>query len=410
MKPALESLLARLGRIGAKSGDDNETRLRKALLVLISLAILPIAVFWGVLYLALGSVVGYIPLVYAAILAVAIMVFARTRNAEFLLLVNLIDIVLAPTLSMIPLGGFVGSSAVGIWGILAPMGALVFSGVRSSIRWYAAWVVIFMTCGFAGELYGGASGLPYWFTTTMLALNVVVGGTFVFALLAFFAQQRLDAQERADNLLLNILPRSIAERLKDRPQTIADQFSAASILFADVADFTPTVTRLAPAQVVGLLDRLFSEFDTLTEKYGLEKIKTIGDCYMAAAGIPTPRPDHAQAMANLALDMLDAMRLDKEVVDLRLQLRIGINSGPVVAGVIGRKRFLYDLWGDAVNIASRMESHGTPGRIQISRSTYELIAEEFECEPRGSVSVKGKGEMDTWYLVGRKPPATAEAA
>jgi len=410
VKPALEVLLARLGRIGAKPGDDNETRLRKALLVLISLAILPIALFWGVLYLALGSVVGYIPLVYAAILAVAIVVFARTRNAEFLLLVNLIDIVLAPTLSMIPLGGFIGSSAVGIWGILAPLGALVFSGVRSSIRWYAAWVAIFMTSGILGEMLGGASGLPYWFTTTMLALNVVVGGTFVFALLAFFAQQRLDAQERADNLLLNILPRSIAERLKDRPQTIADQFNAASILFADVADFTPTVTQLAPAQVVGLLDRLFSEFDTLTEKYGLEKIKTIGDCYMAAGGIPTPRPDHAQAIANLALDMLDAMRLDKEVADLGLQLRIGINSGPVVAGVIGRKRFLYDLWGDAVNIASRMESHGTPGRIQISESTYELIADQFVCEPRGPVSVKGKGEMNTWYLVGRKPAATAEAA
>ena len=410
MNATLESLLARLAAIGAKPGDDGETRVRKSLLVLISLAILPIALFWGVLYLALGSVVGYIPLVYAAILAGAILVFARTRNAEFLLLVNLIDIVLAPTLSMIPLGGFIGTSAVGIWGILAAMGALVFSGVRSSIRWYAAWVVIFMACGILGELYGGASGLPYWFTTTMLALNIVVGGTFVFALLAFFAQQRLDAQERADNLLLNILPRSIAERLKAKPQTIADQFSAASILFADVADFTPTVEKLAPAEVVDLLDHLFSRFDTLTEKYGLEKIKTIGDCYMVAAGIPTPRPDHATALAGLALDMLDAMRDDKDVAHLGLQLRIGINSGPVVAGVIGRKRFLYDLWGDAVNIASRMESHGTPGRIQISGSTYELVADAFECQPRGPVAVKGKGEMNTWYLVGPKPSPGARAA
>jgi guanylate cyclase len=224
----------------------------------------------------------------------------------------------------------------------------------------------------------------------------------VFALLAFFAQQRQDAQERADHLLLNILPRSIAEKLKDKPQTIADQFSAASILFADVADFTPTVEKLAPAQVVGLLDQLFSRFDTLTETYGLEKIKTIGDCYMAAAGIPTPRPDHARALADLALDMLDAMRADRDVARLGLQLRIGINSGPVVAGVIGRKRFLYDLWGDAVNIASRMESHGTPGRIQISEATYELVKGEFDCERRGPVAVKGKGEMETWYLVGRK--------
>ena len=402
LRAAFDGILVRLSAIGAQPGDDQETRLRKALLVLISLAILPIALFWGVLYLALDSVVGYIPLVYAAILAVAVAIFARTRNAEFLLRVNLIDIILAPTLSMIPLGGFIGASAVGIWGILAPMGALVFSGVRSSIRWYAAWVLIFMTCGILGQLFGGPSGLPDWFTTTMLALNVVVGGTFVFALLAFFAQQRLDAQERADNLLLNILPRSIAEKLKDRPQTIADQFSAASILFADVADFTPTVEKLQPAEVVGLLDQLFSRFDTLTEKYELEKIKTIGDCYMAAAGIPTPRPDHARALALLALDMLEVMRTDKAVTDLDLQLRIGINSGPVVAGVIGRKRFLYDLWGDAVNIASRMESHGTPGRIQISGATYDLLRDEFECEPRGPVAVKGKGEMDTWYLLGPK--------
>ena len=153
--------------------------------------------------------------------------------------------------------------------------------------------------------------------------------------------------------------------------------------------------------MVGYLDRLFSHFDALAERYGLEKIKTIGDCYMVAAGVPTPRPDHARALALMALDMLEAMRSNDDVEHLGLELRVGINSGPVVAGVIGRKRFLYDLWGDAVNTASRMESHGTPGRIQVTRSTYELLADEFECEPRGTISVKGKGELEAWYLVGR---------
>ncbi|MGH3092528.1 MAG: adenylate/guanylate cyclase domain-containing protein, partial [Gaiellaceae bacterium] len=157
--------------------------------------------------------------------------------------------------------------------------------------------------------------------------------------------------------------------------------------------------RLPPAAVVGYLDHLFSHFDELAERYGLEKIKTIGDCYMVAAGVPTPRPDHARALALMALDMLEAMRSDDEVGHLGLELRIGINSGPVVAGVIGRKRFLYDLWGDAVNTASRMESHGTPGRIQITRATYELLADEFECEPRGTIALKGKGEVETWYLI-----------
>src|SRR6185436_9761226 len=154
-------------------------------------------------------------------------------------------------------------------------------------------------------------------------------------------------QAKSENLLLNILPRSIADQLKAQTQPIADQFNAASILFADVVDFTPWAERLAPGEVVGILDQLFSHFDTLAERHGLEKIKTIGDCYMAAAGVPTPRPDHARAVALMALDMLDATRASDAVGQLGLELRVGINSGPVVAGVIGRKRFLYDLWGDA---------------------------------------------------------------
>ena len=169
--------------------------------------------------------------------------------------------------------------------------------------------------------------------------------------------------------MLNILPRSIAERLKADSTTIADQFAAASIVFADVVDFTPLSERLPPAEVVGILDHLFTRFDLLADRYGVEKIKTIGDAYMVAAGIPTPRPDHAQVMADMALDMREALRAEDAIGRLGLELRIGINSGPVVAGVIGRKRFLYDLWGDAVNMASRMESHGTPGRIQVTRAT-----------------------------------------
>jgi guanylate cyclase len=369
-----------------------------------------------VLYLAFGSPVGAVPFVYFAILAGAIVVFSRTRDASTLLRVNLLDILFAPTLSMIPLGGFLSAGGVGLWGVLAPLGALVFGNVRSAIRWYAAYVVVFLASGIAGELLGGVEPhVPVWFTTTMLALNVVVGGTLVFTLLALFAQQRGDAlaalrgeQAKAETLLLNILPRSIADKLKDHTQTIADQFSSASILFADVVDFTPMSENLAPADVVGLLDHLFSHFDALAERYGLEKIKTIGDCYMVAAGVPSPRPDHARALVLMALDMVDAMRFSDDVGHLGLELRIGINSGPVVAGVIGRKRFLYDLWGDAVNTASRMESHGTPGRIQITRATYELIADEFVCEPRGTIAVKGKGEMEAWYVVARREDRAPE--
>ena len=421
IRATADRVTARLVLVGADPHDDEDMRARKALLVLISVLILPVAAVWGALYLALGSPVGVVPLVYFGVLLGAIAVFSHTRNFSRLLRVGEVDILLAPTLSMIPLGGFLYSGGVGLWGILAPLGALVFSEVRSAARWFVAYVVVFLGSGIAGEVIGPIwSPLPSWFTSTMLALNIAVGGAIVFTLLAVFASQRRDAlaalrveQAKAENLLLNILPRSIADKLKAQAQPIADQFESASILFADVVDFTPWSERLPPAEVVGYLDHLFSHFDELAERYGLEKIKTIGDCYMVAAGVPTPRPDHARALAFMALDMLDAMRTADQVAHLGLQLRVGINSGPVVAGVIGRKRFLYDLWGDAVNTASRMESHGTPGRIQITRATYELLADEFEFEPRGTIAVKGKGEIETWHLLrprGDRPSAAADGA
>ena len=178
------------------------------------------------------------------------------------------------------------------------------------------------------------------------------------------------------------------------------EFESATIVFADVVDFTPLAGRLAPAEVVGILDRLFSHFDTLVERHGLEKIKTIGDAYMAAAGVPDPLPDHARRAALLALDMRDVLATSTIEDQRGLELRIGISSGPVIAGVIGTKRFLYDLWGDAVNTASRMEAHGTPGEILITRATYELVKDDFVCRFRGTIPVKGKGMMETWYLVG----------
>ena len=405
--------LDRAARIGADPHDDDGHRLRKALLVLVSVLILPISLAWGAIYLALGATAGLVAWLYFALSAGAIAIFSRTHDTEWLLRVELLAILLAPTISMAFVGGFVGSGAVGLWGILAPLGALVFDGARSGLRWFVAFVAVFLVSGTVGELAGlGQSTLPAWFESTMIALNVTVAGAIVFLLLMLFVRQREDAlaalqaeQDRAESLLLNILPRSIADKLKADSATIADQFAAASILFADIVDFTPLSDQLQPAEVVGLLDHLFTHFDLLAERYGVEKIKTIGDCYMVAAGVPTPRADHARVTALMALDMREAMRSEDGVGHLGLELRIGINSGPVVAGVIGRKRFLYDLWGDAVNTASRMESHGTPGQIQVTRATYELLRDDFDLEPRGTVPIKGKGDVETWYLVGRRPAA-----
>ena len=402
-------MAAVLARIGGDPRDDEEMRQKKALLVLLAVLILPVSVLWGSLYLGFGSSVGIVPFVYFAVSLGSLVVFARTRSFQPLLVTQLLDILLTTTVGQMLVGGFLPSGGVGLWGILAPLGALVFLEVRRAVRWFVAFLVVFLLTGVAGEVLFPDADLPVWFTTTMLALNIIGTASVAFALLASFAHQRNAAltalraeQEKSEVLLLNILPRPIAERLKAATQTIADHFAAASVLFADVVDFTPLSQRLQPAEVVGILDRLFSRFDALVEMHGLEKVKTIGDCYMAAAGVPDPHTDHARRAALLALDMRDEVATWAVGDQPRLELRIGINSGPVIAGVIGTKRFLYDLWGDAVNTASRMESHGTPGEIQITRETYELLKEEFVCRRRGTILVKGKGQLETWYLVGSR--------
>jgi guanylate cyclase len=396
-----------LARIGADPADDEELRQKKALLVVVAVLILPVSVVWGSLYLGFGSPVGVIPFVYFTVSVASLILFARTRRFEPFLITQLLDILLTTTAGQMFVGGFLPSGGVALWGILAPLGALVFVEVRQAVWWFVAFVAVFVLTGILGEVLFSDADLPVAFTSTMLALNIVGTASVAFTLLAIFAHQRNAAltalrseQAKSEALLLNILPRPIADRLKAAAQPIADQFAGASIVFADVVDFTPLAQRLSPARLVGLLDRLFSRFDVLVERHGLEKIKTIGDCYMAAAGVPTPQPDHARRAALLALEMRDVLASSVVAGEPRLELRIGINSGPVVAGVIGTKRFLYDLWGDAVNIASRMESHGTPGEIQITRATYELLKDEFVCRRRGTILVKGTGEMETWYLVG----------
>lgn len=215
-------------------------------------------------------------------------------------------------------------------------------------------------------------------------------------------QQLTVEQEKSEQLLLNILPQPIAEQLKEGQSSIADGFAEATVLFADLVNFTKLSEKMPPTHLVALLNEIFSQFDRLTEKHGLEKIKTIGDAYMVVGGLPTPRADHAEAIAEMALDM------QAEITRFNLRrghdcdIRIGINTGPVVAGVIGTKKFIYDLWGDTVNVASRMESHGLPGEIQVTAATYERLKQRYRFHSRGPIHVKGKGDMEAYLLTGRK--------
>jgi adenylate cyclase len=207
---------------------------------------------------------------------------------------------------------------------------------------------------------------------------------------------------KSERLLLNILPRSIAVQLKQEPTAIAEHFEEVSILFADIVGFTPLSERMSAIELVKLLNHIFSDFDRLTEKYGLEKIKTIGDAYMVAGGLPIAKTDHAEAIAAMALEMQVAIGQLQQSRGLPLSIRIGINTGSVVAGVIGLKKFIYDLWGDAVNVASRMESSGEAGKIQVTAVTYDRLKTQYDFERRGKIAVKGKGEMITYWLIGKK--------
>ena len=217
-----------------------------------------------------------------------------------------------------------------------------------------------------------------------------------------YLKKLAEEQEKSEQLLLNILPKAIAERLKRGESTIADSFDDVTVLFGDIANFTKLSADLSPAQLVEILNRIFSLFDELADKYNLEKIKTLGDAYMVVGGLPIPQANHAEAIAEMALEMQSIIGQFSLKVGEPLQMRIGINTGPVEAGVIGMKKFTYDLWGDTVNTANRMESHGISGKIQVTAITYERLKEKYVLEERGKITVKGKGEMITYFLTGRK--------
>jgi adenylate cyclase len=395
----------RLRSLGSDPADSRELRERKGLLVLTTVLVQPAGLIWGSLYWVYGEhVAAVIPWAYMPASLLALAIFARTRSFGFLRAAELGLILVLPVLLLLSLGGITPSSGIILWSLLAPVGAVVFDSPRRAWAWFAAFIVLLAaTVPLAPVLRSSSSELPAGMIRGFAVLNIAAPSLVVFGLLLAFALQRQNAQGRVESLLLNVLPREIADRLQDDPRAIADHFDEASILFADVVDFTPLSNRLGPKELVGLLDRLFSDFDDLADRFGVEKIKTIGDCYMVAAGVPAVRDDHAHALARMALEMNTcAAGCLPEGGQGDLQLRIGISSGPVVAGVIGRRRFLYDLWGDTVNMASRMESHGTAGEIQITRATWELLRDEFDCRPRGLVDIKGKGPVETWQLVGAR--------
>lgn len=298
-------------------------------------------------------------------------------------------------------GGLLASGANAVWGFVAVLAALAVLGDRSA----SFWLWFFIVSQAVAAVWGSQIEPIYEVTNVeyVAVFNLLVVVVFVYYMMLFYVRQRAFLLTQSDGLLRNILPDEIADRLKTSGETIADEYDSASILFADIVDFTPMSADMTPAELVALLDDVFTAFDILVEERGLEKIKTIGDAYMVAAGVPVPREDHAQILCDLAL-AVRALVDSREFQGRRVSFRIGINSGDVVAGIIGTKKFSYDLWGDSVNTASRMESSGTAGEIQITDNTKRLVENEFLCKPKGTVEVKGKGPMAVWTVLSHQHP------
>ena len=407
---ALVELLERLADIGARPEDSHDDRLREGTLILASVAIALLAVVWVVTYLAYGyPVSAAIPATYQVVTVIGLVVLHRTKRFETFRTTQLVLFLVLPALLQSSLGGFVASSGMVLWSLFTPLAALALLGLRRSIPWLVAYVIeLTMLALLDPRLAQDPASLPAALVTAFFVLNIFGVTLSSFVMLAYFVHQRelvhraLEAEQaRSERLLLNVLPAPIAERLKRHEGVIAEQHDEVTVLFADLVGFTAHSAEMEARELVSLLDRIFSAFDRLADAEHLEKIKTIGDAYMVAGGIPHPRPDHAQAAARMALAMRDEIAAIASSSGYGwLAVRIGIDTGPAVAGVIGQRKFIYDLWGDTVNTASRMESHGVPGEIQVTGRVAAALAGSFSLRSRGTVDIKGKGPMETFLLEG----------
>jgi adenylate cyclase len=403
----IAALLPKIQNVGSDPLDTEEERLKKQLFISALFLVMIATLIWGIMYGAYQEIeASLISFGYFVITLASLFIIHRTRQIRFFLPLQLSLGLLLPFSHTLILGGIGASGAVILWSILSPLGAIIFYPRSIAAWWWLANFILIVSAVVLPPYIRQENLLPPRLVDIFFITNIGGVSLIVFLTLNYFIAQKDEAyrllrieQEKGENLLLNVLPKEIAAILKNGNRSIADNFEGASILFADLVGFTPMTAKMAPIEMVNLLNEIFSRFDELVDKYDLEKIRTIGDSYMVASGVPRVRPDHAHAIVSMALEMRDYIYTLPPVDGKRIEFRIGINSGPVVGGVIGRKKFVYDLWGDAVNVASRMESHGLANQIQITQATYRIIQKDFLCTPRGKIEIKGRGEMETWFVV-----------
>ena len=402
--------------------DSEDVRLQKSLLIFATGLISFASMLWLFIYWQLGPhFSSTIPFVFQLLLVGNLLVYLKTLNFDAFRLIQITLILFMPFVAQWSMGNFISASGISLWALLAPIGAVLFIGPREALAWFLAYLFLNALSGsfdyyLADSLTATQIKVSTHTTVFFFALNFAGVSTIVFLLLRYSAIEKQKAQahlqeahqqlqieqDRSERLLLNILPGSIAERLKSSNQTIADGFADVSVMFVDIVNFTKIAAGLSPQQVFSMLNKIFSSFDELAEYYGLEKIKTIGDAYMVAGGLNDQRSDYSDALVDMALEMRDLLQNDFQVNQMHLEVRIGIGTGPVVAGVVGKKKFIYDLWGDTVNIASRITSEGVPGMVQVDEATYRRLEQLFEFHEPQTIYLKGKGNMVVHRAIGRK--------
>jgi adenylate cyclase len=386
--------------------------LGKAILTLLVFAESLVCIFWIYTLSGLGegyAIMALVPYIYIIVSYASLLIFYRSKKFEYITFTQLIMLLVMPFFMQWAIGGYEASSGIAIWAILCPIGALMILGTRQSTSWFILFAVLAVVSWKLNDQFVGNSlPIPRHIKDTFFLMNIMGTACILYAVMRYFQSQKERTlyelgleQARSEKLLLNILPKSIANRLKDNDMRIADSHESVTILFADIVGFTKLTASMSPADLVDLLSQLFSRFDQLADKYGLEKIKTIGDGYMVVGGAPMSLEGHASIIAKLALEMQQELADFNTLTGQNLQMRVGISSGAVVAGVIGTSKFAYDIWGDPVNMASRMEQTAMPDSIQVSEATYKLIKKDYKLEARGLVQIKGKGEVNTYQLKGK---------
>lgn len=399
-----------------------EDRLRRELLIFACAFMNLAVVLWLAIYWIMGlHFSANVPIFYQLVSVASLAHYLKTRNFEAFRFVQLSLFLFVPFAMQWSIGSSVTASGVMLWALLAPIGALVVSGWRESIPWFTAYIVMTVVSGFFDYYLatGDEAGVSMKTIGVFFALNFAAMSSIIFFLVRYFVletskirsqldwQHRLlaEEQQKSERVLLNVLPGGIAERLKNRPGLIADGHADVTVMFADLVNFTQLTESLSPEQMVALLNTIFSGFDELCERHGVEKIKTIGDAYMVVGGLNRDGKDYTGAVAEVALEMHRFVNEHSELSKLNLGIHTGIATGPAIAGVIGTKRFIYDLWGDTVNIASRLTDEAPRGVIQVDKTTYNRIRHSYVFESPAMVSVKGKGEMTMHRLVARRTDA-----